>query len=248
MVAGAGVGAQGLLLSRRFVLAALARWDRLASGQDTRVIGVCAEFRLPLWYTEPCLVEHAPLSSAFGTPTAHAPDFDADFRLEPGAGFQPPEEVPGRLTLAEAELLWRAAAGLDVLELGADGGRAAVTLAQSARRVVSVGEEDPSETAEWARRFGVVDRVKFVRGDAAEVCRGLASPVGLAFLGDTRDAAGIERDIAAVLPLLAPGGLLAFHDYPYPRWPDVRRVVDDHARRLNWRRTAQADFLGVFRT
>jgi hypothetical protein len=44
------------------------------------------------------------------------------------------------------------------------------------------------------------------------------------------------------------GGLLAFHDYPDPGWPDVRRVVDDHARRLGWQRTAQADFLGVFRT
>jgi hypothetical protein len=52
-------GTQALLLSRRLVLAALERWDRLGGGQDARVISVCAEFRSPLWYTAPCLVEHA---------------------------------------------------------------------------------------------------------------------------------------------------------------------------------------------
>jgi hypothetical protein len=57
----------------------------------------------------------------------------------------------------------------------------------------------------------------------------------------------VARDIASALPLLAPCGLLAFHDYPDPGWPDVRRVVDEHARRLGWKRVAQADFLGVFR-
>jgi hypothetical protein len=241
-------GAQGLLLSRRLVLAALARWDRLAEGQDTRVMSVCAEFGLPLWYTSPCLVEHAPLSSAFGTPTAHAPDFDPDFRLEVGAGFQPPEEVPGWLTLSEAGLLWRSAAGRDVLELGTRCGRSTVCLGQSANRVVAVDVADQSEAAEWARRFGVADRVEFIRGDAGAVCRGLTGKFGLAFIDTLHDAASVERDIAGVLPLLAPGGLLAFHDYPDPGWPDVRRVVDEHARRLGWKRVAQADFLGLFRT
>src|SRR5262249_54525889 len=75
-------GAQGYLFSRRYILAAVERWDRLVEGQDARALGVCAEFQLPLWYTTPCLVEHVPLKSAFGTPDAYAPDFDPDFRLE----------------------------------------------------------------------------------------------------------------------------------------------------------------------
>ena len=58
----------------------------------------------------------------------------------------------------------------------------------------------------------------------------------------------MTRDIAAVLPRLEPGGRLAFHDYPDPGWPDVRRVVDAHARRLGWTRREQAGFLGVFET
>ncbi len=39
-----------------------------------------------------------------------------------------------------------------------------------------------------------------------------------------------------------------FRGYPDPQWPNARRIVDDHARALGWRRIAQADFLGVFRT
>ncbi|MBN9119687.1 MAG: class I SAM-dependent methyltransferase, partial [Planctomycetes bacterium] len=241
-------GSQGYVLSRRLVLAALDRWDRLREGQDTRVIGVCAEFGLPLWYTAPCLVEHAPLVSAFDTPDARAPDFAPDFRLEPGAEFQPPEAVPGWLTLGEARLLWRAAAGRDVLELGTACGRSTVCLGQSARRVVSVDVADQSEAAEWVRRFGCADRVEFRRGDAGEVCRGLSGPFGLIFIDTLHDAASVSRDIGAALPVLAPGGLLAFHDYPDPGWPDVRRVVDEHARRLGWRRVEQVDYLGLFRT
>ena len=64
-------------------------------------MGVCSELKLPLWYGMPCLAEHVPYLSAFGTPTAFAPDFDPDFQLELRPGFQPPEDVPGWLTLPE---------------------------------------------------------------------------------------------------------------------------------------------------
>ncbi len=241
-------GSQGYLLSRRLVRAALERWDRLGGAQDARVLGTCAELDLPLWYTAPCLVEHAPLRTAFETPDACAPDFDPEFRLELGAGFQPPEDVPGWLTRGEGEMLWRTAAGRTVLELETASGRATVCLGQSARRVVSVGVVDPSEAAEWVRRFGCVERVEFCRGDAGAVCRDLGGPFELIVIDARHDAWRVAREVASALPLLVPGGLLAFHGYPDPGWPDVRRVVDDHARRLGWKRVAQADYLGVFRT
>jgi hypothetical protein len=115
-------GSQAYLLSRRFILAALERWDRLKMGLDSRVISVCSAWKLPMWYTAPCLVQHAPLRSAHATPLAHAPDFDPDFRLEVEPGFQPPEEVPGWLTAEEGHALWRAAAGRSVLEPGGRAG------------------------------------------------------------------------------------------------------------------------------
>ena len=242
-------GAQAYLLSRRLVLACLDRWDALDGPQDSRVLGTCRELSVPLFYTLPCLADHAPVRSGYGTPPAYAADFDPAFRLLPGAGLHPPEAVPGWLTRAEAELLWRTAAGRDVLELGRAFGRSAVCLGQAARRVVSVDLAEPAEAAEWCRRYGVADRVEFRRGDAAEVCRDLAGErFDLGFIDTGHDAASVERDIASVLPLLAPGGVLVFHDYPDPGWPDVRRVVDAHAARRGWKRTAQAGYLGVFQT
>ncbi len=80
-------GSQALVLSRRLVRAAIDVWDRMAEGQDSRRMGVCAEFRVPLWYSLPCLADHAPVVSAFNTPDAFAPDFDPDFRLALGGGF-----------------------------------------------------------------------------------------------------------------------------------------------------------------
>lgn len=55
------------------------------------------------------------------------------------------------------------------------------------------------------------------------------------------------RNLEIVLPLLAVDGLLAFHDYPDPGRPGVRRVVDEYAGRFGWRRIAQADSQVIFR-
>jgi hypothetical protein len=92
-----------------------------------------------------------------------------------------------------------------------------------------------------------VGAVEFRTGDAAGVCRGLGGPFGLLSLS-AGDAAALARALDAGVPLLAPGGLVAVQHYPDPEWPDVRRLADDSARRLGWRRAAQAGYLGVFAT
>jgi hypothetical protein len=241
-------GAQGYALSARLVRAAVERWDRLTGSPDSRVLGVCRELGLPLWYAAPCLVEHAPLRSAFGTPLARAVDFDPEFKLEVGPGFQPPDGVPGELTVAEGQALYEAAKGFDVFELGTAGGRAMVCLAQAARRVVTVDVQDQSAAAEWARRFGVADRVEFRQGDVGERLGAGGERFGLAFVDSEHDAASVRRDLELALRVLKPAGLVAVHDYPDPGWPAVRAVVDEFAGRLGWRRVAQADYLGVFAT
>jgi len=241
-------GSQGYVLSRRFLRAALERWDDLAEGQDSRVLAACSELVLPLWYTCPCLLEHAPLTSAFGTPTARAPDFDREFRLEIGPGFQPPEGVPGRLSRDEGSLLWELAADRRALESGTGRGRATVCLAQRARRVVSVDAADQSEAEEWTRRYQVRDRVAFRRGGFDRVAPGLGERFDLVLTTAEGDPSGVGRDVEAALAVLEPGGSMAFLGYPDPRWPETRRVVDDFAHRLGWRRVAQEDFLGVFQT
>jgi hypothetical protein len=80
-------GSQAYLLSRRMVRECLARWDHLTEGQDARMLTVCNELKLPMFYSAPCWVEHVPAVTAFGTPIAYAPDFDPDFKLTVGPGF-----------------------------------------------------------------------------------------------------------------------------------------------------------------
>jgi protein-L-isoaspartate O-methyltransferase len=239
-------GAQGYVLSRRFILAALKCWDDLKGGKDGRVMSICRQLQLPLWYSAPCLVQHAPLRSAHGTPATYAADFQVDYRFQLGPGFQPPEAVAGWLTVDEGRLLWQLAAGRCVLELGTGTGRSTVCLAQQAKRVVTVDADEQTEAREWARRFGIEERLVFHRGDVAAVCGGLAERFELTFVDTEQDAASVQRDIEALLPLLEPGGLIAFHDYPDPAWPDVRRIVDEQAARRHWRRVVQVDYLGVF--
>lgn len=241
-------GSQAYLLSRRFLLAALDRWDDLREGQDARVLNICSEFNLPMWYSAPCLIEHAPLRTAFATPIARAPDFDADFHFQHRSGFQPPEAVPGWLTWKEGKLLWKMATQRHVLELATWPGRATVCLAQQAIHVTTVTPNEPSGSREWVRRFALSPRVDFHKGDVLGICRALDRRFDMAFVDTLHDAQSVRRDIDALLPLLQPRALIAFHDYPDPGWPEVRPVVDDYARRLGWTRIAQADYLGVFQT
>jgi SAM-dependent methyltransferase len=234
------------VLSRRFILQAIKAWDGLKGGKDSRVMTICRQLRLPLWYSAPCLIQHAPLRSAFGTPAAYAADFREDFRFQMRSGFQPPEGAAGSLTVDEGRLLWQLSAGRRVLELATNAGRGTVCLAQQAKRVVTVDEDDQAEAREWALRFGVAERVDFRRGDIPSICRSLNEHFDLVFVDTSQDAASVRRDIEALLPLLVPGGLIAFHDYPDPSWPDVRRVVDEQAARHLWQRVDQVDYLGVF--
>ena len=241
-------GSQAYLISRKLLLAMLERWDSLLEGQDSRMLSVCNELKLPMYYTMPCLIEHVPLVTAFGTPIAYAPDFDPDFRLTIGAGFQHPETVPGLLTNGEAKCLYKHADGRHVLELGTPGGRATVCMAQSAASVTTLDIADQSVAMDWVRRYGLTEKVTFVRGDIGVVGKMLSGTYDLIFIDTEHDVASLTRDIENALPLLSPGGILAFHDYPDPGWPEVRPVVDGYASKLNWKRIAQVDYCGVFRT
>ena len=241
-------GAQAYLLSKRLLRVLCEQWGRLKAYQDSRVISICSELRLPLWYTFPCLADHAPVKSGFGTPTAHAPDFDADFQLQLGEGFQPPEEIPGWLTLAEGKLLWQSATGKRVLEMGTSLGRSTVCLGQSAAHLTSVDQVDQSEAREWCHRFGTDSRTTLIQGEVQKLLEQSSDRFDLIFVDTEHDAKSLTRDIEIALQLLKPGGQLAFHDYPDPGWPEVRQVVDAYASRLKWRRIEQADYVGVFQT
>ena len=48
----------------------------------------------------------------------------------------------------------------------------------------------------------------------------------LVFIDGAHDAVSVANDIAVARELLAPGGLIAFHDYRSPEDPDIAPAVD----------------------
>ncbi|HEY1187494.1 MAG TPA: class I SAM-dependent methyltransferase [Gemmata sp.] len=243
-------GSQAYLFSRGGLGVMLDRWDRHTGGQDARAVGIAAGAGWPLWYSDPCLVEHTPIVSAFATPPVYAPDFDPDFRFPaPGrATYQHPEGVPGWLSFAEGRALWELARDKRVLELGRHTGRSTVALAQAARELVSVDTRDPAPAGEWLVRFGLDgDRVALRRGRFSEVVTPPLGPFDLVFVDGEHDAPNVLADVELALSVLAPGGVLALHDYPDPSWPDVRRVADAVAAARGLVRFRQADYVAAFR-
>ncbi len=67
----------------------------------------------------------------------------------------------------------------------------------------------------------------------------------LIFIDAQHDAASVERDTRLALACLAPGRVLAWHDYGEPAHPDVKAVVDRLAAEHGWRVENPADRLAV---
>jgi Methyltransferase domain/Glycosyl transferases group 1 len=142
-----------------------------------------------------------------------------------------PDDIPSAVTGEEAAKLASLASGGDVLELGAQYGFSTVILAQAARRVTSVDwhRGDASIAAmggecadTWEAylgnlaRYGVAGKVDARRGRFADVLPALAKAGVLfdgVFLDAQHDTASVEADLALALPLVRPGGWVAFHDY-----------------------------------
>lgn len=142
-----------------------------------------------------------------------------------------PDDVPSAVTAEEAARLATLASGGDVLELGAQYGFSTIILAQAARRVTSVdwhqGDASiaamgggPADTWEAYRanlaRYGVAGKVDARRGRFSEVLPALAKAGALfdgVFLDAQHDSAAVQADLELALPLVRPGGWVAFHDY-----------------------------------
>lgn len=240
-------GSQAYVFSRGGLEAMLDGWDQHTGGQDARVVSIANGAGWPFWFAAPCLAEHTPIISAFGTPPAYAPDFDPEFLFAaPGQDiYRHAEGVPGWLGYAEGRALWELARGKRVLELGRFCGRSTIALAQSAREVVSVDVADPALAANWLDRFGCADRAILHRGVFAQAVPRLGT-FELVFVDGEHDAENVRADVELALSVLEPDGVLVCHDYPDPSWPDVRRVVDAAAVKHGLVRVRQSDFLGAF--
>lgn len=148
-----------------------------------------------------------------------------------------PADVPGWLTEAEGLELARLAAGKVVLEVGSYCGRSTICLARTARSVGAVdpfdgrGTGTPGDTEAAFRaaleRHGATGRVNVLKGLSADVLPTLPAVFDLVFIDAAHDRESVASDIALALGCLAPGGLLAFHDYGSPRDPGVTEAVNE---------------------
>jgi hypothetical protein len=159
-----------------------------------------------------------------------------------------PDDIDGWLLPSEGEALAGLARGKDVLEIGSYCGLSTICMARTADFVVAVDTHDgrgtptPKNTIDELcsnlSRYGVLGNVDVLRGtfaDLAKPANGESAALGehwypggfdLAFIDGAHDLASVQNDIACALPLLAPGGLLAFHDYRCDGHPDVTVAVD----------------------
>ena len=62
-------------------------------------------------------------------------------------------------------------------------------------------------------RFGLDNQILPVRGYSADVAMGWDAPIGLLFVDAVHTEEAVLADVAAWLPYMHPGSLLALHDY-----------------------------------
>lgn len=163
------------------------------------------------------------------------PTVDAD-------GFRFPFDVEGWLRFEEGKALFNLAKGKRVLEIGSYCGKSTICLAQSANEVHSIDPHDgrgtavPQDTSEALRtnlwNYGVKGKVNIIRGcfnadDVRQVESGFSPPFDLVFIDGAHDYDSVRSDIENASRVLAPGGLLAFHDYHSSCDPGVTAAVDE---------------------
>jgi predicted O-methyltransferase YrrM len=156
------------------------------------------------------------------------------------------EGMTSRLDLAW--LAERARQADVVVEVGCYQGRSTRALADACGGVVYAVDtwdgpclrEDGTETGrDWGvwRAFarhlrhhiasGRVVPMQTSSTEAARVLAGHRVQVDLAFIDADHRKAGVAADLAALRPLMRPGGLMAGHDYHNARWPGVAQAVQE---------------------
>ncbi len=152
-------------------------------------------------------------------------------------------DVPGWLNDSEGRLLAEHAKDKRVLEIGSFCGRSTIWMAREAESVHACDTWDgrgtpcPRNTLDPfmdnIKRYNVVDNITVIKGPLSDVLRGEAKGVPFAvdlgqfdFVFIDGDHQKVQEDVNTVLPLLAPGARVAFHDYQRPTEPVVTETVD----------------------
>jgi SAM-dependent methyltransferase len=144
-----------------------------------------------------------------------------------------PYDIDGWLHPSEGKALAELARGKRVLEIGSYCGLSTVCMARTAEHVTTVDYFDGRGTAVQQdtrakfdaslKRHGVAHKVEACHPDAEFPL----SEYDLAFIDGAHDYESVAADIRKALAVLAPDGLIAFHDYRSPIDPGVTEAVDE---------------------
>jgi len=158
--------------------------------------------------------------------------------------------VPGMFNHEEIRLLYRTARDAhgpgDIAEIGSWKGRTSVTMGLALKdagvrdcRIYAIDHHEGSEEhaeriaregstlAEFrknVREAGVADLVEemvMLSPAAGKILRERGVRLRMAFIDGAHDEESVRNDIRLMLPLMQPGGILAFHDYVPDGWPGV---------------------------
>ncbi|HQV58100.1 MAG TPA: class I SAM-dependent methyltransferase, partial [Ilumatobacteraceae bacterium] len=212
-------------------------YDAETEPEDWFITRLFHELGLKIGATKEIKLQHRgpaefPNNQTWGEPFDSAYVDKSQLRTVERAGFRFPADVDGWLSFEEGRALFDLARDKRVLEIGSYCGRSTICLAQSARSVVAVDPHDgrgtprAKDTLEiFGRnmlRYGFNGQITPVVGTISDAPDG---PFDLAFIDGSHDYHAVRDDIVGSLERLAPGGLLAFHDYK--RDPGVTKAVNE---------------------
>lgn len=147
-----------------------------------------------------------------------------------------PYDIAGWLLKPEGKALAEIAAGKRVLEIGSYCGLSTVCMARTATHVTAVdyfdgrGTPNPGDTLERFKsnleRHGLREKVTIQYPDWLERGELPRPEFDLVFIDGEHTREAVFADVVKACNLLAPGGLIAFHDYKAPCHQGVEEAVD----------------------
>jgi predicted O-methyltransferase YrrM len=200
-------------------------WRAQAEPEDWNFSRQCHALGLKIGATRKIKLEHAGKTKFSNRMVWGSQWFDWEYvpesiiPIQEKEGFRFPHDVEGWLLPEEGKALADLARGKRVLEIGSYCGRSTICMAQTATHVTSIDPHDGRATprprntfAEFCAnldRYGVASKVSSREpGYIPDTPK-----YDLVFIDGDHAYESVRRDIQQSVDLLAPGGLLAFHDY-----------------------------------
>lgn len=169
-----------------------------------------------------------------------------------------PTDIPALCSAEQGALLQKYAVNKTVLELGSYMGFSTICMARTATIVYSVdthrGDEHLGrhDTFQYflghLQRYKVIDKVALLVGYTYDILPRLTPGMfDMAFVDATHSYEAVSRDIEMTIPLLKPGGLIAFHDYQEkaPHTVGVTQAVDENIAAGNFKIIDREDTLVI---